>query len=87
MDNANPEGPVGKSLTTPGQRRDAALGKQDVRLGELDIGALLAVVEALVMVVHRDRDYQVSQRHACVLIGVDPKTVQRERPPDHAEIH
>jgi len=32
------------------------------------------------------RDYQVSQRLACVLIGVDPKTVRRERPPDHAEI-
>jgi len=32
------------------------------------------------------RDYQVSQRRACVLIGVDPKTVRRERPPDHAKI-
>ncbi|EJU14300.1 transposase IS3/IS911 family protein [Sphingomonas sp. LH128] len=32
------------------------------------------------------RDYQVSQRRACVLIGVDPKTVRRERPPDHGAI-
>ena len=32
------------------------------------------------------RDYQISQRRACVLIGVDPKTVRRERPPDHADI-
>jgi putative transposase len=45
------------------------------------------------------RDYQVSQRRACVLIGVDPKSAgdghaggmgqsraRRERPPDHAEI-
>lgn len=32
------------------------------------------------------RNYQVSQRRACVLIGVDPKTVRRERPPDHADI-
>lgn len=32
------------------------------------------------------RDYQISQRRACVLVGVDPKTVRRERPPDHAEI-
>lgn len=31
-------------------------------------------------------DRQVSQRRACVLIGVDPKTVRRERPPDHADI-
>ncbi len=32
------------------------------------------------------RDYQISQRRACVLIGVDPKTVRRERLPDYAEI-
>jgi len=32
------------------------------------------------------REYQVSQRHACILLGVDPKTVRRERPPDHVEI-
>jgi putative transposase len=32
------------------------------------------------------RDFQVSQRRACVLIGVDPKTVGRERPPDHGAI-
>ncbi|GAA4772819.1 hypothetical protein GCM10023219_20010 [Stakelama sediminis] len=32
------------------------------------------------------RDYQVSQRRACGLIGVDPKTVRRGRPPDHGAI-
>lgn len=32
------------------------------------------------------RDHDISQRRACVLIGVDPKTVRRERPPDHPEI-
>ena len=32
------------------------------------------------------RDHPVSQRCACVLIGVDPKTVRRERPPDNPEI-
>jgi putative transposase len=32
------------------------------------------------------RDYEVSQRRACGLIGVDPKTVRRERPPDHSAI-
>ena len=30
--------------------------------------------------------YAISQRRACVLIGVDPKTVRRERPPDHGPI-
>jgi hypothetical protein len=32
------------------------------------------------------RDYQVSQRRVCVLIGVDPKTVRRERPTDHGTL-
>lgn len=32
------------------------------------------------------RDYHISQRRACVLLGVDPKTVRRERLPDHPEI-
>jgi len=30
--------------------------------------------------------YAISQRRACVLIGVDPKTVRLERPPDHGAI-
>ena len=32
------------------------------------------------------RDHDISQRRACRLVGVDPKTVRRERPPDSAEI-
>ncbi len=32
------------------------------------------------------RDHKISQRRACDLVGVDPKTVRRERPPDHADI-
>lgn len=32
------------------------------------------------------RDHPISQRRACVLVGVDPKTVRRERPPDHQDI-
>ncbi|MCJ7871472.1 IS3 family transposase [Phaeobacter sp. J2-8] len=32
------------------------------------------------------RDHDISQRRACRLVGVDPKTVRRERPPDCTEI-
>lgn len=32
------------------------------------------------------RDHDISQRRASILVGVDPKTVRRERPPDCAEI-
>ena len=28
----------------------------------------------------------IAQRRVCDLVGVDPKTVRRERPPDHADI-
>ncbi len=32
------------------------------------------------------RDHDISQRRTCRLVGVDPKTVRRELPPDSAEI-
>ena len=32
------------------------------------------------------RDHDISQRRACQLVGVDPMTVRRERPPDCLEI-
>ena len=32
------------------------------------------------------RDHHISQRRVCDLVGVDAKTVRRERPPDHADI-
>ena len=32
------------------------------------------------------RDHKISQRRVCDLVGVDPKTVRRERLPDHAAI-
>lgn len=32
------------------------------------------------------RDYDISQRRACKLVGVDPKTVRRDRPPDNPKI-
>jgi putative transposase len=32
------------------------------------------------------RDHDISQRRACRLVGVDPKTVRRERPPDHHDV-
>ncbi|WP_092061987.1 IS3 family transposase [Poseidonocella pacifica] len=60
LDNVVLKDPLGKALTTPMQRRDAALRAM--------------------------RDHPISQRRVCVLIGVDPKTVRRERPPDNPEI-
>ena len=32
------------------------------------------------------RDHKISQRQVCDLVGVDPKTGRREKPPDHADI-
>lgn len=32
------------------------------------------------------RDHDISQRRACRLIGVDPKTVRRDKPPDSPEV-
>ena len=32
------------------------------------------------------RDHDISQRRACRLVGVDPKTVRRDRPPDNPKI-
>ncbi len=32
------------------------------------------------------RDHDISQRRACRLVGVDPKTARRARLPDHSEI-
>ena len=32
------------------------------------------------------RDHDISQRRACRLIGVDPKTVRRDHPPDNPEV-
>ena len=32
------------------------------------------------------KGHPISQRRACVLIGVDPKTVRREHPPDNPEV-
>ena len=34
----------------------------------------------------REQATKISQRRVCDLVGVDPKTVQRERPSDHADI-
>ena len=34
----------------------------------------------------REQATKISQRRVCDLVGVDAKTVRRERPPDHADI-
>ena len=31
-------------------------------------------------------DHDISQRRACRLVGVDPKTVRRDQPPDNPEV-
>ena len=32
------------------------------------------------------RDHDISQRRACRLVGVYPKTVRRDKPPDNPEV-
>lgn len=32
------------------------------------------------------RDHDISQRRTCWLVGVDPKTVRRDKPPDNPEV-
>ena len=32
------------------------------------------------------RDHEISQRRACRIVGVDPKTVRRDRPPDNTDV-
>jgi len=32
------------------------------------------------------RDHDISQRRACRLVGVDPKTVRRDHPPDNPDV-
>ncbi|WP_156894287.1 IS3 family transposase [Rhodobacter xanthinilyticus] len=48
--------------------------------------ALTTPVQRRDAVLRAMRDHPISQRRACVLIGVDPKTVRRDRPPDNPEI-
>ncbi len=38
------------------------------------------------LAIRAQRDHEISQRRVCDLVGVDPKTVRREPPPDHAHI-
>ncbi|WP_104494432.1 IS3-like element ISPfe1 family transposase [Paracoccus denitrificans] len=48
--------------------------------------ALTTPVQRRDAVLRAMKDHPISQRRACVLIGVDPKTVRRDRPPDNPEI-
>lgn len=56
-----------------------------------DLGVGLSTLNKWVNA-HRDavlratKDHPISQRRACVLIGVEPKTVRREWPPNNPEI-
>jgi putative transposase len=46
----------------------------------------MAPVQRRDAVLRAMKGHPISQRRACVLIGVDPKTVRRDHPPDNPEI-
>ncbi|OWJ85439.1 IS3 family transposase [Haematobacter massiliensis] len=58
----------------------------NVVLKDLPGKALTTPMQRRDAVLQAMKDHPISQRRACVLIGVDPKTVRRERPPDNPEI-
>ncbi|MBZ4024151.1 IS3 family transposase [Rhodobacter sp. TJ_12] len=58
----------------------------NVVLKDLPGKALTTPMQRRDAVLRALKDHPISQRRACVLIGVDPKTVRRKRPPDNPEI-
>ena len=43
-------------------------------------------MEPVTAIGSREQVTKISQRRVCDMVGVDPRTVRRERPPDHADI-
>ncbi|MEI6801206.1 MAG: IS3 family transposase [Pseudomonadota bacterium] len=58
----------------------------NVVLKDLPGKALTTPAERRDAVLRAMKGHPISQRRACVLIGVDPKTVRREHPPDNPDI-
>ncbi|MFN5998720.1 MAG: IS3 family transposase [Paracoccaceae bacterium] len=58
----------------------------NVVLKDLPGKALTTPIQRRDAVLRAMKGHPISQRRACVLIGVDPKTVRREHPPDNPEI-
>lgn len=71
------------------QQADTPAGRCDARqfcAQGLGSKALTTLVERWDAVLRAIRTPETSQRRACVLVGVDPKTVRCERPPDNPEV-
>ena len=65
-----------------GRGYDAGRGGAERLAGK----ALTTPAQRREAVIRAMRDHNISQRRICDLVGVDPKTVLRDRPPDHADI-
>ena len=87
------DGPVGRQAAEAARGREceaeAPVGGCDARQRRAQGSpgkALTTLMARRDAVLRAMKGHPISQRRACVLIGVDPKTVRRERPPDNPEI-